>query len=443
MQILITFVIIILLAVVSYRINNPLMRSMVKVFLLFWGVVLLISTFNPYNLDEVSMDTYFLLLLYVSSFTIGTLLPKRNASSYYSVSINMNFWVDRIIINKIFLLFIVFLDAIVLFLYLRTQALLAMYDVAEMRADLDSILYQGNSFLALTKNMIINPLTPILTFLGAYILFYNRKKILPLILVGVFVILSALIEGSRSGILRIAIYCFFMLLCRPIFTGEKMKFSFKSFLLFIPIIAVVLIIMSNMTAQREFNLTGFSWENALLGMDSLFKHFVTYCVGPFRALEYSFDADYLSKIGGYKLGGCTMGFIDGMLSLVLGIMGFNYIPASRGLTTLLQDNWINIGGFGFNFAYTAVIFHYMDFGILGVIILPMIWGYIVGVFANKFYKTKNPILLILLAYMFTVMLNSIFTWRLYRHVAFMTFFLVFILYKWYKRKYGKKLRNMV
>lgn len=441
-MIAIIIAIIAFLFILSYfNISNTILRNMVLVFLLFWCSTLTLSTFNPFNLFNVSYSTYFLLLLFVISFTVGVLSYKSIAIQKVNNTPNFGFLIDKIITNKLFVLFIILLDAVLLYLYVKEQSILAMYSVAEMRVNIDELLYEGNSFLGLTRNMIIIPITPIITFLGTYLLMYNRKHIFPLALVMFFVGVSALLGGSRGGILRIAIYCIFMIICKEVFAngGKKNKSMFPIIVKFIPILIAVLIVMSNMTAQREYDMHGFSWKGVVLGAESLSKHFITYCTGPFRALDYSFQNEYLERVGGYKFGGCTLGFIDGMISLVLNTIGINYRPAYRELATLLQENWILIGGGeSFNFAYTALIFPYMDFGLFGIILIPFIFGRIVAIISNRFVKTKNPMLLIVLGYLFTVMIDTIFTWRLYRHQAFITFMYIFLLYIWYKKKYLRK-----
>lgn len=435
----------ILFAISYVNLKNTILRNMVFIFLGFWGTTLVLSNFNPFNLYDVSNRTYFLLLLFVISFSAGALSSKSiNQNETGFNSLNFSHLIEDIITNKLFLALIFVLDIVLLYLYIKERSILAYYSVAEMRVNLDELLYEGNSFLGLTRNMIILPITPIVTFLGTYLLMYNRKHYISLFLVLFFVLISALLGGSRGGILRIAIYCIFMIICKDVFSTKGHKKAIWPMLIkFIPILALVLIIMSNMTAQREFDLNGFSWEGTILGVESLSRHFVTYCVGPFRALDYSFQNEYLDIVGGYKFGGCTFGFIDGMLALILNKLGINYVASYKELASLLQDNWISIGGGeSFNFAYTAALFHYIDLGILGVVLFPFIFGKIVTKITNKFILSCNPMLLVLLGYLFTIMIDTVFTWRLYRHQAFITFGFIACIYIWYKKNYLRRSRGV-
>ncbi len=419
--------------------NNNILRKMLNTFLSIWGFSLFLSRFNPFGLYQVHDETYMLLLLFVVSFCIGVFSVRF---VYYPIRTNyesyriMSF-IESILSNKLFLLLTIFLDIILVYLYVKQQVLLSVYSVAEMRVNIDELLYEGNSMLGLCRNLIITPITPIMTFLATYMLIYDRKHKLSLLIISFFVVVSSLLGGSRGGIMRIFICCIFMYYCKDYLFINKpyRKKTFPTLLIVLLVAFLVLIIMSNMTAQREYNITGFSLEGIKLGVQSLSRHFVTYCLGPFRALDYSFSNNYLIQIGGHTNGSCTFGFVDGMISLVLNNLGINYIPRYSQLSTLLQDNWITIGsGDSFNFAYTALIFFYSDFGILGILIFPIILGRIIAIIANKFLTTLNPSMLIILSYLFTIMIDTIFTWRLYRHDAFVTLVFLFYLYTTSKSK---------
>ena len=440
MIVVVIIVFLLLWMLVRIKLNNSIIRNMMYVFLLFWGTSIILSLSNPFDLYPVSNRIYFLLLLFVLSFSFGIFSSKSlyQQPNEQNSRTEISKYIDAMINNRIFIMLILFFDVFLLYLYVKEQAILATATVLEVRHNLDELLYEGNSFLGLTRNMIITPITPIVSFLGAYMLFFNRKRVVTLFLVLFFVIVSALIGGSRGGVLRVLMYCFFIIICRNLFKKQEHKSkSPVSIILFFSVLTVlVLLIMSNMTAQREYNISGFSWEGVVLGAESLSRHFVTYCVGPFRALDYAFTNDYVGQIGGYKWGGCTFGFVDGMLSLILNAIGVSYTPAYRPLTTLVQENWIYVGANEyFNFAYTAIMFFYSDLGYLGVVVFPFIFGRVINALVNKFIANQNPMALIVISYLFTIMLDSVFTWRLYRYQAFITFLIMIILYHLYGKKH--------
>lgn len=437
MLLLIVVCLLVILLFVNLRINDRIMKNVLYAFYAFWGVSLVISVFNPYGLNQVKYSTYALILLFLISYTIGVLIAPR--AKYRAQTQDYSSFLNVMANNKL-LLFIVFvLDCFLIYLYSKQKLILSLYSVAELRINLDELLYSGNSLLGLTKNMLINPLTPIITFLGAYILVFNRQNILPLILYLTYVCFSALIDGSRGGFLNVAVYCFFIIICQSVLIRKRIKFK-QLFIRFIPIVLLVLVIMAYMTAQRSYNIQEFSWEAVSLGANELSKHFVTYLVGPFRALDYALGHNYLDAVGGYQYGRCTLGFVDTMMQLILNTIGVEYEAGVKQLAHYVQNNWIDIGdNHYFNFAYTAILFYYVDFDLLGVIIFPLLLGYFSRIIINKIYTKNNPCVLILAAFIFTVLYGTGFTWRLYRHDTFVTICLIVIMYIWYNKKYTRVL----
>lgn len=434
MKIIIIVVFLILFRLTKVRICDNLFRNVVYTFLAYWVVALLLSTTNPYGLNNVSAFTYIVLIVYVASFVVGCSVGNSKRQHPIRRS-RIGVMIEGIVSNKAFQTFVLICDLFLLYLYIKEKALLLIYSAADLRLDLDELLYQGNSFLGLSKNMIIDPLTPIITFFSAYMLLYNRNKLVPLVLVLFYAIIAAFLGGSRGGILRLATYGLFTLLCKDyLSTNAVTKMGKGKLLTFSLIVIVVLIVMSNMTSQRLYGTQGFSWNAVMLGMDDLSQNFVTYCTGPFRALDYSFSSDYLTDLGGHKFGSCTFGFIDGLIAVFLGPLGIKYVPGFKVVASYLQENWIDIGNHMFNFAYTAPFMHYMDFGYLGIILCPFLFGFTFRRLVNKFYDKTNPFLLITIAYLFTVAIDSGFTWRLYRHNAGMTLLYLYILYKIYNNR---------
>lgn len=430
---IIVFIFLFLFQLTNNRAKDKLLKYVIYTFLGYWLVALVLSSTNPYGLDSVEVSTYAVLVIYVASFVLGCTVVG-NTTPVQTESSMIGTMIDDVTTNKLFQIFVLACDLFLLNLYIKEQALLSIHSAADIRLDLDELLYQGNSFLGLGKNMIIDPLTPVMTFFSSYMLLYNRKKLIPLALVLFYAIIAAFLGGSRGGILRLATYGLFALLCKNYLSPNgRSKMSIGRLFSFSIVVGVVLIVMSNMTSQRLYGTAGFSWDAVILGMDDLSQNFVTYCTGPFRALDHSFTNDYLNTLGGYKYGSCTFGFIDGLIAVFLGPLGVKYTPGFKVVSSYLQENWIDIGGHMFNFAYTAPFMHYMDFGYIGVVLCPFVFGLILRRLVNKFYEHKNPFLLITVAYLFTVAIDSGFTWRLYRHNAGMTLLYLYFLYRIYDR----------
>ena len=84
MIVIVIIIFICLMVLVKGKIHDSISSLFAWVFLLYWGVSLVISSFNPYNLYEVSNYAIFLLLLNVISFITGFLVVKKKVSAEIS-----------------------------------------------------------------------------------------------------------------------------------------------------------------------------------------------------------------------------------------------------------------------------------------------------------------------------------------------------------------------
>lgn len=442
--IIITFVVFFILAK-SHQFD-PIAKLILYSYLSYWGIALFLSSINAYDVHPVKPTTYFLLLVNVLSFTLGMCLYKRKDSSPILVESNSNHSIamlfELLLSNKFYLLFLFVADVFLAYIYSKQQVLLSIYDMSDIRVNVDELLFEGNSFLGLFNNIVISPISPIVLTVSCYALLFKRNKVLPLILSSIYIIISSLNSGSRGGVFRLIVYCVFLYMLRDIFVGKNnhKKQGSPSWLLVLALSVAVIAIMSYMTAQRTYGINDFSWETIQMGFDSLMEQFVTYSIVPFKALDYSFDHNYFEILGGYKYGRCTFGFIDGFISLVLNYLGIPFQSNSSVVIDLLQNNWIDCGGsHTHNFAYSAVFMFYQDFGVLGVLIFPFIFGYTIMVFISKFRDCYNPFILVLLANFFYIALYSTFTWGMYRHTQFFTFLYLYIGYKWFENRRNRAL----
>ena len=374
MSILVSIYFMILFVYCRNGIENPILKFFITTFIIYMGGSIVLSMYNPYGLHEVSLQTYLIVITGVSCFAIGLHVFKPRVN-YEKNNFYVSDYIDQIFEKKWFWAVVIICDLFVIYLFQKQAALTAMYSALELRADLDELLFEGNSVLGLGKNMVIDPLGTIITFLGSYLLIYRREKVLPLVLTMVYIFCDSMLGGSRGGFFKIFLYCVFMLSIKTYVRSSGMRKSNRKTLYVLTAVGVVVfLIMCNMTAQRSYAATGFSLDNVLIGMDDMSKQFVTYSVGPFRLLDASFSGDYFNKLGGYMFGRCTFGFLDGMISLVLSKFGFSYMYANKEVLGLLQNTWIDIGGSTINFAYTAFFFFIQDFGYIGVVVFPLIFA---------------------------------------------------------------------
>lgn len=430
--ILLTFILGLLLCSID---KNILVRKVSFLFFLIWLFLLVLSVSNPYNLNPVSPQTYLYICTFVIMVLLGINIPTTKTTqqsiSYNTKSLAFN----HLATNKWVLVVVCIADIFLIYFSFQLRDLLETMSALDYRntGGLQNDLFGGDSVIGLTYTFLVTPMTFFSNIFLAYLILFNRKAFLPIILYALFIVLRSYLEGQRSGLVDVFIFIAFFIVCYHFFLSDKTsrKIARKKMIkniFFIGIISVAAFsLLSFMTNQRLHNENEFSKASVTDGINDTFNHIIVYSVGPFRAFDYAIENHYVDRLGGHSYGRSTLGFIDYSLQLVSNNLGMNYSTANSRIYKLLQDNWISIPH-DFNFAYTAVFNFYMDFGFLGVLVLPFIFGCIMRKFLLKFSSSYNPITLLAVAYIFYVLVNSYFTWRMYEMSAMVTI-IWFLIYK--------------
>lgn len=411
-------------------------RRVSFLFFLIWCFLLVLSVFNPYNLKPVRPITYLYICTFVLMVLLGmnistTKVSPRTIPLHSTTSLAFN----HLATNKWVLGVLVIADAFLIYFCFQLRDLLETMSALDYRntGGLQNDLFGGNSFIGLTYTFLVTPMTFFSNIFLAYLILFNRKSILPIILYALFIVLRSYLEGQRSGLVDVFIFIAFFIFCCPFFLSDKSnkKLARKKMIKNVFLIGIISVaafaLLSFMTNQRLHNENEFNMTSVSDGASDTFNHLLVYSIGPFRAFDYALDNHYLERLGGHSNGLSTLGFVDYSLQLVSNNLGVKYNTENGRIYKLLQDNWISIP-YDFNFAYTAIFNFYMDFGFLGILIIPFILGCILKKFIVKFSRTSNPIILLAVAYIFYVLANSYFTWRMYEMSAMVTI-LWFIIYK--------------
>lgn len=433
MSIIIITVFLILCTITITTNRNKFTKRISLVFYIEWTIFLLISITNPKNLNPVSELTYFYLCVFPLMFLLGVASLKIN-NNYNNSFENIHFSLNNIATKKTILWIISICDIFLLTLYLKKKQTLDSLSALDYynNGGIQN-LFEGNSILGLINTFILTPMTFFANYFLAYLLLFNRKRIIPITLYSIFVILRTLIVGGRSGLLDCFIFIIFFLFCYPRLNNRKSKSlnqnTFKKLLPLCVLLLISLVGISYMTNQRINNSNEFNTKTISDGWNDTSFHLYTYTVGPFRAFDYALKNDYVNnRFNGYKFGQSTFGFIDYGIELICKNIGINYKAGNSQVYSHLQNNWINIPH-NFNFAYTALFNFYVDFGFLGVIFFPYFIGLILGMLILNFNKKQNPILLIAIAYLYYVLMYSFFTWNLYNLSGLIIIIWLCILYK--------------
>ena len=193
----------------------------------------------------------------------------------------------------------------------------------------------------------------------------------------------ALIGGGRTNFLVLLFAVFFVFMITGIKLKFKYVFSLCVFSLFI------YVVISYFSAFR-FDMQEFSLDTIREGASIFNENFVTYLVLPHRLFDYALQNDYLSQIGGYHYGLVSFDGINRYLRLFLRLFSIDIPAIYEKTTAMFQDTRIFIGGDSFsNYAYTNAIYHYLDFGIVCVFVIPFSFSLFIRWVIIKFYKTAS------------------------------------------------------
>ena len=419
--------------IIARQNRNILARRIAYVFLSLWTFALTLSTFNPQHLYPVRIEIYVMLLAFVCFLILGiTVVDNGKTRGTYAIqSDKIKTMIESLALNKKTLVYVFLCDLFMYYLFKLQEVMLLSMSALELRAEGKDFLYQGNSFLGLTNNFPVAPISVFVCVFFSYILVFKRNKVIPLVIYGTYILLSTYIGGARGYILKIFVYIVFFIICCPfLMKGMSMWKMIKQQSVILLFALFSLIFVSYMTNQRLANDNNFTVENAEAGWETTSTHFVTYFVGPFRALDYGMNHNYVEQMGGYKYGLSTLGCLDQLVETVLNRVGIQYENANKSVYEILQNKWIMIPH-NFNFAYTAVFNFYVDFGYLGIIIIPFLLGGLLKKMIGSFYRTSNPFMFILIIYFYTVLFDAYFSWRLYLMTALTPLIWIFILKKIY------------
>lgn len=408
-----------MLVVIKVSVRDVISKTSIIVYLSWWIFWLLLSTFNPYRLYSVSSNVYLLLMLNVFMFSFGFILYgiiKSKANQIYYINNSFN---SFILNNYKFKIILVFLLVAVCYFFIKYLSIIQLLGAENGRNTLFEVgdLFI-NKFEIYLFSLIVSPFSEFLIIVLISLMLFQRKIIL-LFLCLFFLIFYGYIGSGRSLYISILIALVFIILIKKqikatnIFslslkseafaTGIKRKFILTLF------VVLVVILLSYITAQRMGN-SDFNSETIFAGFNDFGKHSVIYMTGPFRALDYAITHNYVENTGLFY-GRATFAGFDSLLKMFIHGFGGTYKSANDIIIPLLQNEFIPISSENsFNFAYTNVMIHLFDFGLLGVFLFPFLFGLFVRSMYYKFIKAPTFPMLVIIVYIFESMIFTVFKW---------------------------------
>lgn len=368
------------------------------------------STFNLFNLYEVSFRAYIYLLLNVFSIIFG-FCSYSNTQSFRTYD-PQPFDFDQVLKSKhfwgIFLVVLVFG-----IITLRTQfGVLLMYTTGNIKVDPMGLLFQGSKLKYYFFNLFCTPFYYVCMALFSYCLLYERYRLKTILALLALVATYSFIGGGRVSVMFIVFY-----LLMFYFWGERINYSNSRIkpirislktLLYSSALGVVLFFaMTFVTAMGQSGLS--SNLDLKEAYNSLMKQFVVYSLGSFRAFDYALQHPGM-YFGDYCYGRATFCGLDYLLSLVGGVVGMGFTPINYQTQSILQETSIPIGlDETFNYAYTNAMYSYYDLGVVGIIVIGFLMGRFYRWVIRLCYNTSSVSYLILSCFTFYILMHTVFS----------------------------------
>ena len=366
---------------------------MMFLFVSYWGVALTISSIGVPGLNTPSLFSLSMLLLSVVMFTLGFLLFKKRKYEFKPSSGDLHLLFTKIHNSKFFILLVVIATVISIVLFAIMRVVLAQVgDLGEIR----TMFYDGSLFggaIGWVMTFFLTPIHYICIPLFGYGLFFKRDW--KTIIISVFLLSYVSLSGGRFGYLRIAAGVLFVLFC--MFNEIKLKRK-QWMILIISLVGLVYFMALVSNARSVYD--GSFFENT-------FYSFLHYLCGPMSAFDYAINNDYVRQMGGYTLGRLTFSSIDDLLYLFMRVLGFRIYNPMPALIELKQDTQIVIGDTTWNALYTAVLYYWLDGGIIGCVLFPFLIGIGFRYLVRVFYYYRTWPFLVILALFFQVNMHSV------------------------------------
>lgn len=411
-----------MLIICKSLIKDRLSRIVIYSFLVVWALAFVTSGLRLYGLYEVSNYTMNLLLLHVLSFTLGFLfvrIPKKSMVQIRAEEIAPQ--IDKLYERLLFKVMIIVSTILMIIFFSKFYAMIAVKNLADIRSDYyDGDLY--GPFFGSIKEFIFTPVSLIVLPLFAYSSFYKRNWIW--LLMGFFILASMTLSGGRLGYVRIVITFFFVIFALLNSIKNKIKFFLVT-----SITVVALFLVLAITTSSRFG--GNFSDNAKESSELTLQQMVNYVEMPVGALNYAIENDYLKQMGGYSYGRLTFSAVEALAYSVLGKVGITVHRYVEDLAPLQQDNLIPIATEEqtWNALYTAVLYYYLDFGVVGVIVFPFLFGLLLRFLIKKLYAYRNVPMIILVSTLFYKAVLTIIQYGLGGHVELVVLVLLYIIGK--------------
>ena len=434
MTFLIVFTYLILLLIIRKKVNDQISRRLVFVYVTYWCASLFLCRINPFDFFEVSDVTYVLLLLHLVTFMIGFIIFKPTVQKdIYNLSIQS---VGKIVRNKLFIVSYIICIIFILVLFYRQRMLLAIYTMSEMRGDFMDMILENNKIAYFFYNTIATGMFHFVLCLIGYMFLFERKWKY-IVFLSLYPLIWAIVSGGRNQFMAFGFYGFSMWLIADYWQSVKngykslYKISFKGKLFLLSFVVCMFLGMTIVTFLK--NSTGKIDKDAIIeSMSDLGMNFGEYSAGPIVAFDSGLHNRTYSKQWYY--GAATFSGTDYLLYVLLRQFGFQPTASIDTTTSLLQNDIIPIApDRNWNYAYTSCMHYYFDFGVWGIVLLPILFGFLTRTLIMKLYNSLNIYNIAIVTFVSFCLYMTVFSGYLHKMITLLYIFVLLVLSKYQKR----------
>ncbi len=379
-------------------------KKLLYIYLITWAAALIMSSFGFFNMEVPGDFSYFLFLLHLIGFVVGTLLVSTTVrKKTYQTELSfkrIENGLVQILESPLFRTIIVLMAIYVTYVFSKYWIKVLLYNnISDTRDQLVEIY--GGFYYTFARPLLFLPTTILCYVLFGYSIFKKRDWVC--LLMGYYLVVNASLTGGRIGYFFIALGAVFV-------NFFVVKAQFKKN--WIKIVLAVVVLYGAVVLITTFRSGTISVDRGNLeyGIEVANEQTVKYFVGPQSAFEYALNNNYVRQVGGYGYGAFTFTPVVSLIDLFTYTFAHVRVNShNMKLISQLEDTPIYLAGGtqGWNALYTSVIFYYMDAGVIGVFLFPLILGMLFSLLVRKTLKSGSVIVFALCGYFFILMIKSI------------------------------------
>lgn len=331
--------------------------------------------------------------------------------------------------NKIIIAILIVFTIVLIYYKLRYDNLIDEYGVSTARL----IKFElGMLFRTPLENAayryVIEPGITLIIINLAFNIAMKKVKSVIVLLSFVSIFLYSSIGMGRFTYFDFAIYSMLVIL---LYYSQNIvlfiKENYKWISLTISLVTLILIFVTLERLGVDFTDFG-SIKN---GIEESMNHLLLYFTGPYGIFNYAIENDYrgviLSNYGGV-IANSTIGGLDELVKLSLNFIGQDFITINSVLSSLTSVP-VEIGAnISMNAFYTAYFNFYVDFGIIGLLIIPFSFGFFSAFINHLVYKKQSIYILFIAIINNYCMLMMILKWEYQSAPTWMLFIWLLIFY---------------